>query len=131
MNLGTIVKNYIDEHHLSAREFSRSANLSNTYISQIINGEKKNPSIDAFKSIASTMGYSVQELFDMVDDNQQFYINVKDYNENTCVSETGAKYISYYLDTKNNEEQKIIELYRNASEPTKNAIKALLEFDKK
>ena len=48
MNIGDIITDYLKEHKLSAREFARKCGLSNTYISQIINCKKKNPSLDAF-----------------------------------------------------------------------------------
>ncbi len=77
MKIGEIVKNYVVEHNISAREFAKKANLSNTYISNLINGSDKNPSLEAMKKIASAMGVSSQELFDSCDGDQLFSINKK------------------------------------------------------
>ena len=70
-----MIKHYIEEHDISVREFARKSNLSNTYISNIINNDNSNPSLDAFKNIASVMGYTTLQLFQALDDNQIFNIN--------------------------------------------------------
>lgn len=77
MKIGEIIKKYIDEHQMSVREFARNANLSNTYISNLVNGADKNPSLVAMNKIASAMGISSQELFDNCDGDQSFAINNK------------------------------------------------------
>lgn len=77
MKLGEIIKNYISEHNLSVREFARKSSLSNTYISNIVNGSDKNPSLDALGKIAKAMGVSSQQLFDCLDGDQTFLINQK------------------------------------------------------
>ena len=63
MKIGEIIKNYTTEHNISLREFSRKANLSNTYISNLVNGEDKNPSLEAISKIAAAMGITSQQLF--------------------------------------------------------------------
>ena len=77
MKLGEIIKNYISEHDISVREFARKSNLSNTYISNIVNGSDKNPSLDVLGKIAKAMGLSSQQLFDCLDGEQSFAINQK------------------------------------------------------
>ncbi|WP_415967196.1 LexA family protein [Faecalitalea cylindroides] len=77
MKLGEIIKSYISEHDISVREFARKSNLSNTYISNIVNGSDKNPSLDVLGKIAKTMGLSSQQLFDCLDGEQAFAINQK------------------------------------------------------
>ena len=77
MKLGEIIKNYISEHDISVREFARKSNLSNTYISNIVNGADKNPSLDVLGKIAKAMGLSSQQLFDCLDGDQTFVINQK------------------------------------------------------
>lgn len=77
MKLGEIIKNYISEHDISVREFARKSNLSNTYISNIVNGSDKNPSLDVLGKIAKAMGLSSQQLFDCLDGEQTFAINQK------------------------------------------------------
>ncbi|WP_295562017.1 LexA family transcriptional regulator [uncultured Holdemanella sp.] len=77
MKLGEIIKSYISEHDISVREFARKSNLSNTYISNIVNGSDKNPSLDVLGKIAKAMGLSSQQLFDCLDGEQAFAINQK------------------------------------------------------
>lgn len=77
MKLGEIIKNYISEHDISVREFARKSNLSNTYVSNIVNGADKNPSLDVLGKIAKAMGLSSQQLFDCLDGDQTFVINQK------------------------------------------------------
>ncbi len=77
MKIGEIIKSYIKEHNISVREFARQANLSNTYISNLVNGSDKNPSLEAISKIASAMNISSQELFDNCDGDQAFSINRK------------------------------------------------------
>ena len=77
MKIGEIIKNYTTEHNISIREFSRKANLSNTYISNLVNGEDKNPSLEAISKIAAAMGITSQQLFDCVDGDQEFAVNKK------------------------------------------------------
>ncbi|MEE1449664.1 XRE family transcriptional regulator [Faecalitalea cylindroides] len=77
MKLGEIIKKYISEHDISVREFARKSNLSNTYISNIVNGSDKNPSLDVLGKIAKAMGLSSQQLFDCLDGEQAFAINQK------------------------------------------------------
>lgn len=75
MKIGDIIKSYTTEHSISLREFSRKANLSNTYISNLVNGEDKNPSLEAISKIAAAMGMTSQQLFDCVDGEQTFAVN--------------------------------------------------------
>lgn len=77
MTLGEIIKKYISEHDISVREFARKSSLSNTYISNIVNGSDKNPSLDVLGKIAKAMGLSSQQLFDCLDGEQSFAINQK------------------------------------------------------
>lgn len=77
MKLGEIIKKYISEHDISVREFARKSSLSNTYISNIVNGSDKNPSLDVLGKIAKAMGLSSQQLFDCLDGEQSFAINQK------------------------------------------------------
>ena len=75
MKLSDVIRSYITEHQISAREFARKANLSNTYISNMLNGSDKNPSLDALGKIAAAMGMTSQNLFDRLDGDQMFSIN--------------------------------------------------------
>lgn len=101
MKLSEIIKVYINEHEISAREFARKANLSNTYISNMLNGSDKNPSLDALGKIAKAMGISSQKLFDCLDGDQMFSINYtgkNDYTENIddCIKSVNIIYDDYF-----------------------------------
>lgn len=75
MKLGKLIKEYINEHNISVREFSRQCDLSNTYISNIVNNEDSNPSVDALDKISNVMGCSTVQLFEMLDGDQVIRIN--------------------------------------------------------
>lgn len=75
MKLKDIIKIYLQEHDISVRQLSRQSGLSNTYISNIVNGDDVNPSLDALKKISRGLGISSQELFDMLDNEQYIEIN--------------------------------------------------------
>lgn len=77
MKLGKIIKDYTEEHNISIREFARKCGLSNTYISNIVNKENSNPSVEALEKLASVMGYTTLQLFELVDDDQVFNLGSK------------------------------------------------------
>lgn len=74
MKLQDIISEYIIKQGISVREFSRRTGLSNSYISNIVNGSNDNPSIEAFTSISKAMHVTKKELFDALDDDQMFEI---------------------------------------------------------
>lgn len=74
MDLTNIINDYINEHNISVREFSRRTGLSNSYISRIVNGQDNNPSLEAIKKIAKALNISSIQLFDMLDDNTSIHI---------------------------------------------------------
>lgn len=80
MNLGTIIKNYRNEHNLSLRDFSKRCNLSYTYISMLEKGadyrnnKPLSPTLDAVTKIALGLNLSLEELLRIMD-NQE--INLK------------------------------------------------------
>lgn len=74
MTLGDLIYQYRVDHHISQRAFAQRCNVSNVYISML---EKNNnpstgkpiiPSITQLKAIASAMGYTLDEIMRMVDD---------------------------------------------------------------
>lgn len=111
MKLGKIIKDYIKEHDISIREFSRQSELSNTYITNIVNNEDSNPSVEALGKIASVMGYSTIQLFEMLDGDQMFHINTTP---------------SYTLSEK---EKDIIDKYRTLDEKGKHTVNMILRME--
>lgn len=72
MNLGEYINYYMISHDISMRQFAKSADISHSYISYIINGKtprgtKPVLTMDKYIKIANAMGMSVNELFDKVD----------------------------------------------------------------
>ncbi len=74
MTLGDLIYQYRVDHHISQRAFAQRCNVSNVYISML---EKNNnpstgkpiiPSVTQLKAIASAMGYTLDEIMRMVDD---------------------------------------------------------------
>lgn len=111
MKLGKIIKDYIKEHDISIREFSRQSELSNTYITNIVNNEDSNPSVEALGKIASVMGYNTIQLFEMLDGDQMFRINTTP---------------SYTL---SEEEKDIIDKYRTLDEKGKHTVNMILRME--
>lgn len=74
MHIGEYIKNYLDEHQMSQRQFAKKCDLSNGYISMLINNVNPRtkkplvPSIEALISISRGMGVSLDELFEKTDD---------------------------------------------------------------
>ena len=104
MKLGKIIKDYIKEHDISIREFSRQSELSNTYITNIVNKE-------ALGKIASVMGYSTIQLFEMLDGDQMFHINTTP---------------SYTL---SEDEKDIIDKYRALDDKGKHTVDMILRME--
>lgn len=111
MKLGKIIKDYINEHNISVREFSRQSNLSNTYIANIVNNEDSNPSVDALDKIAAVMGCSTIQLFEMLDDDQMIRINA---SSSDALSE---------------EEKEIISKYRRLDDKGKHTVNTVLRME--
>ena len=74
MKLSELIRDYRSRNQISQREFSRKCGLSNTYISFLekeINpktGRPLVPTIEQYKKISNGMDISVQELFELLDD---------------------------------------------------------------
>lgn len=102
MKLCSIVTNYRNENNLSQREFARRCNLSNSYISFIekeINpktGKPLTPTLEQYRNIANGMNMSVQELFDLLDDDAP-----------VSLARSSVPFIS-------DEEMRLVTAYRNA-----------------
>ena len=74
MLLGELIQNYLNEHKMTYAEFAKKSNLTKGYISMLINNRNPNtgkplcPKIQTYNDIASAMGMSIDELFEMIDD---------------------------------------------------------------
>lgn len=74
MHIGEFINSYLLEHQMSQRQFAKKCGFSNGYISMLINnsnpktGKPLVPSLTALLSISKTMGMSLDELIDSVDD---------------------------------------------------------------
>ena len=82
MKLSTIVTDYRHRMQISQREFSRRCGLSNSYISFIENefnprtGKPIVPTIEQYQKIASGMGMTVQQLFELLDEDSPVDLHV-------------------------------------------------------
>ena len=73
MTLGEVITEYRISHNISGRTFAKLSGLSNTYIATLEKGitprgDVPIPSIETYKSVASAMGLSLDELIRKVDD---------------------------------------------------------------
>lgn len=74
MNIGKFISDYLIEHNLSQRQFAKRCNLSNGYISMLINNinpKTSKPLVPSLKSllcIANGMNISLDELINNTDD---------------------------------------------------------------
>ena len=74
MKLSNIIIDYRNRMQISQREFARRCGLSNSYISFIENeynprtGKPIVPTIEQYQKIASCMGMSLQQLFEILDE---------------------------------------------------------------
>lgn len=74
MTLGDLIYQYRVDHHISQRAFAQKCNVSNVYISMLeknmnpSTGKPIIPSIVQVKAIAEAMGYTLDEIMRIVDD---------------------------------------------------------------
>ena len=74
MKLSNIIIDYRNRMQISQREFARRCGLSNSYISFIENeynprtGKPIVPTIEQYQKIASCMSMSLQQLFEILDE---------------------------------------------------------------
>lgn len=60
--IGDVIKKLIEEKNTTAYMVAKKGKISNSYLSDLLNNKRKNPSIDALKKIADGLDVSVQEL---------------------------------------------------------------------
>lgn len=74
MHIGQIISNYLQENQMSQRQFAKKCDLSNGYISMLINnvnnktGKPLIPSLSALLSISKGLGMSFDELCEKYED---------------------------------------------------------------
>ena len=74
MKLSVIITDYRNQAKISQREFARRCGLSNSYISFIENeynprtGKPIVPTLEQYHKIASGMGLTVHQLFELLDE---------------------------------------------------------------
>ena len=118
MKLSAIITEYRRKMNISQREFARACDLSNSYISFLENevnprtGRPIVPTIDQYRTLASGMQISVHELFKLMDEDSPVNIAVPD-------------------DSLDEEERRLIFLYRNANDQARSDVFDLLEKHQK
>ena len=122
MKLSEVLINYRTRMGISQRKLSRQCGLSNSYISFIENemnpktGKPIKPTMDQYKNLATGMGMTVQQLWDILDDDSPVHF-----------SETGTIY-----DYLSEEEHKLIDAFRAADDRAReDAVKMLLDHPRK
>jgi transcriptional regulator with XRE-family HTH domain len=122
MKLSEVLINYRTRMGISQRQLSRQCGLSNSYISFIENemnpktGKPIKPTMDQYKNLATGMGMTVQQLWDILDDDSPVHF-----------SETGTTY-----DYLSEEEHKLIDAFRAADNRAReDAVKMLLDHPRK
>ena len=74
MTLGEYIKEYMNEHKLSYREFAKRCDLTGGYISMLVNeknpnsGKAPTPSLKTCRGVAKATGLTIDELLNMIDD---------------------------------------------------------------
>lgn len=78
--LGTIIRNYREEHGLSMDSFAQLSGLSKGYISMLeknVNprtGKAITPSLDTYNSVAKALNVDLDMLLSMVDSNEEVFL---------------------------------------------------------
>lgn len=81
MKLSAIIADYRESMQISQREFARRCDLSNSYISFLEKetnpktGRSMVPTLIQYKKIATGMNMTVQQLFEMLDDDAPVDLN--------------------------------------------------------
>ena len=62
MSVGDNIKRIIEEQGISVYKLAKDGRVSTSYLSEIINNEKTNPSIGILLKISKVLNVSVEEL---------------------------------------------------------------------
>ncbi len=60
--LTTVIKELMGD--MTQAELAKKANLTEAYVSQLLKGKRKNPSLDVLKRLARALGVPVGELLE-------------------------------------------------------------------
>ena len=125
MKLSAIIADYRDRMQISQREFARRCDLSNSYISFLEKetnpktGRPMVPTLVQYKKIATGMNMTVQQLFEMLDDDAPVDLNPSANVLRSPVSSFG--YLS-------EEEQALLSAFRAADDRARaDALHTLLQ----
>lgn len=99
--LGDNIKKIMESKNISSKELAAKAEITQTYLSYILNNKRKNPSMEVLNKIASILEVSVNLLFDppiKPEDMKESYkyinqvggLDDNDCNETIIVKETVA-----------------------------------------
>ena len=127
MKLSTIIIEYRKRMGISQREFSRRCDLSNSYISFLENeynpktGKPIVPTIKRYKQLAAGMEITVNELFEILDEDAP--VSLADDDPSAAFSESVQT-----PDLFSDEEYRLINAWRSADESIKSAVRKLLDM---
>lgn len=62
MTVGDNIKRILIEQEISAYKLAKDGQISNSYLSEIINNGKTNPSIEIIKKISKALNVSINDL---------------------------------------------------------------------
>lgn len=125
MKLSDIIADYREKMKISQREFARRCDLSNSYISFLEKetnpktGRPMVPTLIQYKKIATGMNMTVQQLFEMLDDDAPVDLNPSAYVLRSPVSSFGCL---------SEEEQALLSAFRAADDRARaDALYTLLQ----
>ena len=125
MKLSAIIADYREKMQISQREFARRCDLSNSYISFLEKetnpktGRPMVPTLIQYKKIATGMNMTVQQLFEMLDDDAPV-----DLNPSADVLRSPVSSFGYLSE----EEQALLSAFRAADDRARtDALHTLLQ----
>lgn len=62
MTIGEKIKNIAEEKNISIYKIAKNSGVSNSYLSELINNKRQNPSIDIIKKISEALSEPVEKL---------------------------------------------------------------------
>ncbi|CCJ32850.1 helix-turn-helix domain-containing protein [Caloramator australicus] len=62
MTVGDNIRRIAQEKNISFYRICKDSKVSNSYMSDLVNNKRKNPSIDILKRISNVLGVSIDEL---------------------------------------------------------------------
>lgn len=128
MKLSELIKDYRKRMKISQREFSRWCSLSNSYISFLENecnpktGKPIVPTIEKYKKIANGMNISLNDLFEVLDEDSPVSLSAEDPHASFSES-------AQLPDPFSDDEYLLIDAYRSADESIRTAVRKLLDIN--